>query len=100
MMAKIRHGCASVKQSLDLFQDLCLGKTEETHELCDDIQSCNQANGADMSAVRFPAQRRHRPHQPEHMVRTQIAPDSSLQGSGDFKLPKVKPRRPAGAVGL
>ena len=45
---EIRRGCASVKQTLDLFQELSLGKTEAIHELCDAFNH-ETGNGDDMT---------------------------------------------------
>ena len=83
---KIRHGCASVNQTLDLFQELSLGKTEAIHDLCDAFNR-STANGADMteydSLLNAAIAHISRAH-----GRTQIA-GLGLQGSGDFKLPKA-----------
>ncbi len=83
---KIRHGCASVSQTLDLFQELSLGKTEAIHELCDAFNRAT-ANGVDMSKydslLNASIAHIRRAH-----GRTQIA-GLGLQGSGDFKLPKA-----------
>ena len=83
---KIRHGCASVSQTLDLFQELSLGKTEAIHELCDAFNR-STASGADMteydSLLNAAIAHIRRAH-----GRTQIA-GLGLQGSGDFKLPKA-----------
>ena len=83
---KIRRGCASVKQTLDLFQQLSLGKTEALHELCDTFNR-TIANGADMSEYDSLLNAAI-----AHIInahgRTQIT-GLGLQGSGDFKLPKA-----------
>ena len=80
---KIRHGCASVKQTLDLFQELSLGKTEAINKLCDDFNRETE-NGADMSLydtlLNVAAEHISQAH-----GRTQAA-GLGLQGSGDFKL--------------
>ena len=90
---KIRHGCASVKQTLDLFQELSLGKTEAINKLCDDFNRETE-NGADMSLydtlLNVAAEHISQAH-----GRTQAA-GLGLQGSGDFKLSKSS-ETPAGA---
>ena len=90
---KIRHGCASVKQTLDLFQELSLGKTEAINKLCDDFNRETE-NGADMvvydSLLNTAVEHIGQAH-----VRTQAA-GLGLQGSGDFKLSKSS-ETPGGA---
>ena len=82
---KIRHGCASVKQTLDLFQQLSLGKTEAINKLCDDFNRETE-NGADMVAYDSLLNAAV-----EHIglahSRTQAA-GLGRQGSGDFRLSK------------
>ena len=82
---KIRHGCASVKQTLDLFQELSLGKTEAINKLCDDFNRETE-NGADMSAYDNLLDAAIR-HVGQTYVKTQMAV-MGLQGPSDFKLPK------------
>ncbi|MYH60520.1 MAG: ATP-dependent helicase [Caldilineaceae bacterium SB0675_bin_29] len=83
---KIRHGCASVKQTLDLFQQLSLGKTEAIHKLCDEFNRRTE-NGAEMGAydslLNAAAEHISQAHS-----KTQTA-GLGLQGSGDFRLPKA-----------
>jgi len=83
---KIRHGCASVKKTLDLFQELSLGKTEALHKLCDEFNRRTE-NGADMatydSLLIAAAEHISRAH-----GKTQLA-GLGQQGPGDFKLPKA-----------
>ena len=80
---KIRHGCASVKQTLDLLQELSLGKTEAINKLCDDFNRETE-NGADMSLydtlLNVAAEHISQAH-----GKTQTA-GLGLHGSGDFKL--------------
>ena len=83
---KIRRGCASVKQTLDLFHELSQGKTKEIDELCDTFNR-STANGADMSEYDSLLNAAIA-HISKAHGRTQIA-GLGLQGSGDFKLPKA-----------
>ena len=82
---KIRHGCASVKQTLDLFQQLSLGKTEAINRLCDEFNRQSE-NGADMAAydslLNVAVEHISQAHS-----KTQTA-GLGLQGSGDFRLSK------------
>jgi len=82
---KIRHGCASVKQTLDLFQQLSLGKTEAIHTLCDEFNRQTE-NGADMAAYDSLLN-----VAVEHISQAHSKTQTDglgLQGSGDFRLPK------------
>ena len=83
---EIRRGCASVKQTLDLFQELSLGKTEAIDELCDAFNH-ETGNGKEMAAY-------------DNLLNTAIgdivrahsktqALGLGLQGAGDFKLSKA-----------
>ena len=83
---EIRRGCAGVKQTLDLFQELSFGKTEPLHELCDAF-NLETANGADM-ALYDDLLNAAIGHVSQAHGKTQIA-GLGLQGSGDFKLPKA-----------
>ena len=83
---KIRHGCASVKQTLDLFQQLSLGNTEAIHKLCDEFNRRTK-NGADMAAYDSLLNAAVKDISQAHS-RTQTA-GLGLQGSGDFRLPKA-----------
>jgi len=80
---KIRHGCASVKQTLDLFQELSLGKTQAVLKLCDEFNRRTE-NGAEMvaydSLLNAAAEHISQAHS-----KTQTA-GLGLQGSGDFRL--------------
>ena len=82
---QIRHGCASVKQTLDLFQQLSLGKTEAIHKLCDKFNRQTK-NGVDMAAYDNLLNVAVKDTSQAHS-RTQRA-GLGLQGSGDFRLPK------------
>lgn len=82
---RIRHGCASVKQTLDLFQQLSIGKTEAIHKLCDEFNRRTE-NGADMVAYASLLNAAVE-HISQTHSRTQTA-GLGLQGSGDFRLPK------------
>ena len=82
---KIRHGCASVKQTLDLFQELSLGKTEAIHKLCDEFNRETE-NGADMAAYDSLLNAAVE-HIGQTHGRTQTA-GLGLQGSRDFRLPR------------
>ncbi len=82
---KIRHGCASVKQTLDLFQELSIGKTEAIHKLCDEFNRETE-NGTDMSAYDNLLDAVIR-HVGQTNVKTQMAV-MGLQGPSDFKLPR------------
>ena len=82
---KIRHGCASVKQTLDLFQQLSLGKTEPIHKLCDEFNRRTD-NGADMGAFDNLLNAAVKDINQAHS-KTQKA-GLGLQGSGEFRLPK------------
>ena len=90
---KIRRGCANVRQTLDLFQELSLGKTEATHKLCDAFNRQTDS-GADMAAydslLNAAVEHISKAH-----GRTQVA-GLGLHGSGDFKLSKSS-ETPAGA---
>ena len=83
---KVHHGCASVRQTLDLFQELSLGKTEEIKELCS-VFNRETANGTEMGAYNSLLDAAV-----EHICRahgkTQIA-GLGLQGAADFRLPKA-----------
>lgn len=83
---RIGHGCAGVRQTLDLFQALSLGKTEAINELCDRFNRQTD-NGRDMGAYndRLNAAIGHIS---QAHGKAQIA-GLGLQGSGDFKLPKA-----------
>ncbi|MCY3991259.1 MAG: helicase-related protein [Caldilineaceae bacterium] len=83
---RIGHGCAGVRQTLDLFQALSLGKTEAINELCDRFNRRTD-NGRDMAAYndRLNAAIGHIS---QAHGKAQIA-GLGLQGSGDFKLPKA-----------
>ncbi|MXZ20070.1 MAG: SWF/SNF helicase family protein, partial [Caldilineaceae bacterium SB0665_bin_25] len=83
---KIRHGCASVKQTLDLFQQLSLGKTEPIHKLCDEFNRRTE-NGVDMAAYDNLLNAAVKDISQAHS-KTQKA-GLGLQGSGDFRLPKA-----------
>lgn len=83
---RIRHGCASVKQTLDLFQALSLGKTEAIHELCDAFNRTTD-NGTDM-AVYDSLLNAAIVHISRAHGRTQIK-GLGREGSGDFKLAKA-----------
>ncbi|MXY92048.1 MAG: ATP-dependent helicase [Caldilineaceae bacterium SB0670_bin_27] len=82
---KIRHGCASVKQTLDLFQQMSLGKTEAIHKLCDEFNRRTE-NGTDMAAYDSLLNAAVKDISQAHN-RTQTT-GLGLQGSGDFRLPK------------
>ena len=82
---KIRRGCASVKQTLDLFQELSLGKTDALHELCDTFNRATD-NGQDMAAYDNLLNVAIR-HIGQAHGKTQAA-GLGLHGSGDFKLSK------------
>ena len=82
----IRHGCASVRQTLDLFQELSLGKTEAINKLCDKFNRQTD-NGRDMAAYNDLLNAAIRDIGQAH-GKTQIA-GLGLQGSGDFKLPRA-----------
>ena len=83
---KIRRGCASVKQTLDLFQELSLGKTEAIHKLCDEFNRRTE-NGTDMATydnlLNAAVEHISRAH-----GKTQLA-GLGQQGPGDFRLPKA-----------
>ena len=83
---KIRHGCASVKHTLDLFQQLSLGKTEAINKLCDEFNRQTE-NGADMAAYDSLLNAAVG-HISQAHSKTQTA-GLGLQGSGDFKLSKA-----------
>ena len=83
---KIRHACASVKQTLDLFQQLSIGNTEAIHKLCDEFNRRTK-NGADMAAYDSLLNAAVKDISQAHS-RTQTA-GLGLQGSGDFRLPKA-----------
>ena len=82
---KIRHGCASVRQTLDLFQELSLGKTQHINELCDAF-NYQTDNGTDMAAYDSLLNTAVK-HISQAHGRTQAA-GLGRQGSGDFKLSK------------
>ena len=90
---KIRYGCASVRQMLDLFQELSLGKTEAIHKLCDAFNRQTD-NGADMAAYDSLLNAAVE-HISQAHGKTQAA-GLGLHGSGDFKLSKSN-ETPAGA---
>ena len=90
---KIRYGCASVRQTLDLFQELSLGKTEAIHKLCDAFNRQTD-NGADMAAYDSLLNAAVE-HISQAHGKTQAA-GLGLHGSGDFKLSKST-ETPAGA---
>ena len=90
---KIRYGCASVRQTLDLFQELSLGKTEAIHKLCDAFNRQTD-NGADMAAYDSLLNTAVE-HISQAHGKTQAA-GLGLHGSGDFKLSKST-ETPAGA---
>ena len=83
---KIRRGCASVRQTLDLFQELSLGKTEAIHKLCDAFnrQTYNGANMVAYDSLLNAAVE----HIGQAHGRTQAA-GLGLHGSADFKLAKA-----------
>ena len=83
---EIRRGCASVKQTLDLFQELSLGKTEAIHELCDAFNH-ETCNGDDMTKYNLLLNAAIGDISRAH-GKAQVA-GLGLQGSGDFKLPKT-----------
>ncbi len=83
---EIRHGCANVKQTLDLFQAAALGKTKPILELCDAFNHAT-ANGADMALYDDLLNTAIRHISQTHGT-TQIA-GLGLHGPGDFKLPKA-----------
>ena len=80
---KIRHGCASVRQTLDLFQELSLGKTQHINELCDAFNHQTDS-GADMAAYDSLLNAAVE-HISQAHSKTQTA-GLGLQGSGDFRL--------------
>ncbi len=82
----IGHGCASVRQTLDLFQELSLGKTEAINELCDRFNRQTD-NGRDMAAYNDRLNKAIG-HISQAHDKTQLT-GLGLQGSGDFKLPKA-----------
>ena len=82
---KIRYGCASVRQTLDLFQELSLGKTEAIHKLCDAFNRQTE-NGDDMVAYDSLLNAAVE-HISQAHGKTQTA-GLGLHGSGDFKLAK------------
>ncbi|MCY4070926.1 MAG: helicase-related protein [Chloroflexi bacterium] len=90
---EVRHGCASVRQTLDLFQELSLGKTEAINELCDEFNRQTE-NGRDMAAYNGLLDAAIA-HISQAHDKTQAA-GLGLQGSGDFKLSKAS-ASPTGA---
>lgn len=83
---EIRHGCAGVRQTLDLFQELSLGKTEAINELCDEFNRQTE-NGRDMEAYNSLLNAAIGDISQAH-DKTQAA-GLGLQGAGDFKLSKA-----------
>ena len=82
----IGHGCAGARLTLDLFQELSLGKTEAINELCDRFNGQTD-NGRDMAAYNELLNAAIRDISRKH-GKTQIT-GLGLLGSGDFKLPKA-----------
>jgi len=83
---EIRHGCASARLTLDLFQELSLGKWEAINRLCDRFNHQTD-NGRDMAAYNNLLSAAVRDISQKHS-KTQIS-GLGLLGSGGFKLPKA-----------
>lgn len=82
----VRRGCASVQQTLDLFQNLSLGKAEPLHDLCDAFNG-ETANGEEMEKYNDLLNAAIG-HVCQAHGKTQMA-GLGLQGAGDFKLPRA-----------
>ena len=82
----IRHGCAGVKQTLELFQDAALGKTEPILTLCDKFDRLTDS-GMDMTRYDDLLNKAIKHINRAHGA-IQVA-GVGASGQRDFKLPKA-----------